>query len=358
MSKIAVVLFNLGGPDSPEAVRPFLYNLFNDPAIIDWPQPFRSLLARLIARKRAGNAKGIYQQMGGKSPLFDLTTAQAEALEQKLRYSNKVKEDEYKVFVSMRYWHPMSSMVVKKVKAYEPNKIILLPLYPQYSTTTTGSSLSDWDASAKKEGLDVPTSKLCCYPTDFGFVAAHVRLIRDAYWKAAEDGKPRILFSAHGLPEKVVKAGDPYQWQIEKTVKSIVQVLTIEGLDYTVCYQSRVGPMRWIGPTTDEEIIQAGKDQVPVLVVPVSFVSEHSETLVELDIDFRRLAMANNVPGYYRVPALGTEPLFIETLADMCLNPPEESQACSSTKSRVCPDYIGKCPCKLEAEQAPLEQAA
>ncbi len=168
----------------------------------------------------------------------------------------------------------------------------------------------------------MPTTHICCYPADRDFIAAHAKLIKDMYWKASENGKPRMIFSAHGLPEKIIDAGDPYQSQVEETVAAVVPVLAIDELDYRICYQSRVGPLEWIGPSTADEIKRAGKDKMPVLVVPVAFVSEHVETLVELDIDYRKLAESKRCPGYYRVPALGTEPFFIEALADLCARMP------------------------------------
>lgn len=340
MAKTAVVLFNLGGPDELKAVKPFLFNLFNDRAIIDLPQPARWLLAKLISSRRARKARGIYQQMGGKSPILSQTAAQAEVLEKKL----KAKGD-YKVFVCMRYWHPMSDIVVKNVKAYNPDEILLLPLYPQYSTTTTASSFTHWEKAAVANGLDKKTTRICCYPSDLGFIAAHVKLIRDTYWKAADSGKPRILFSAHGLPEKVIAGGDPYQWQVEKTVAGIVQILSIDEVDYSICYQSRVGPLKWIGPSTEDEIKRAGNDKVPVVVVPVAFVSEHSETLVELDIEYRHLAQVYSVPSYWRVPALGDDPMFIDALADLCLKHDRGEKICSHTNGRFCDYNFSKCPC-------------
>ncbi len=352
MSKRAVILFNLGGPDSLKAVKPFLFNLFHDKAIIPLPQPFRYLLAQLISTTRNAKAQGIYKHMGGKSPLLPLTSEQADALEKKLNASKKNAEDEFKVFVCMRYWHPMTELVVKKVKAYGPDAITLLPLYPQYSTTTTGSSFAKWDKVAKKEGLSAPTSAVCCYPVDRGLVAGHVKLIKEMYWKASEHGKPRVLFSAHGLPQKIIDAGDPYQWQVERTVAAITQVLAIDELDSTICYQSRVGRLEWIGPSTEEEIKQAGADKVPVLVVPVAFVSEHSETLVELDIDYRKMAEAAGVLGYYRVQALNVEPFFIEALADMCLADAKDTadadgRVRSFNKERFCPRALGQCACNV-----------
>lgn len=353
MTKNAVVLFNLGGPDNLAAVKPFLMNLFNDPAIITLPQPFRYLLAQLISTLRKSKAQGIYKQLGGKSPILELTMQQAEKLEQKLKSTAKESE-EYKVFVCMRHWNPMSDVVVKKVKSYAPDHVILLPLYPQFSTTTTGSSFTDWDASCAKNDFNTPTTRICCYPNDKNFVAAHVRLIKDMYWKASEHGKPRVLFSAHGLPEKMITAGDPYQWQVERSVESIAQVLAIDELDYSICYQSKVGRLEWIGPSTEEEIERAASDKVPVLVVPVAFVSEHSETLVELDIDYRKLAESHNIPGYYRVPALNSDDFFIDALSELCLNRTKDLETRSSNNTHLCPNGFGKCPCvqKLYNESA------
>ena len=177
--KTAVILFNLGGPDEIKAIKPFLFNLFYDPAIIDLKNPWRWILAKFISAKRSIKAQGIYNKIGGKSPILELTNIQAKALEERL---SRNKDSEYKVFVSMRYWHPMSDTVVKNVRNYSPDHIILLPLYPQYSTTTTASSFADWKASADKIGMDIPTTKICCYPADLGFITAHAKLIKDAYW--------------------------------------------------------------------------------------------------------------------------------------------------------------------------------
>jgi len=341
MRKIAVVLFNLGGPDDLGAVKPFLFNLFNDKAIIPLPQPLRLLLAKFISLKRSKKAQWIYQQMGGRSPILEMTRQQATALEMRLRG----KED-HKVFVSMRYWNPMSKVVAKNVQQYDPDHIVLLPLYPQFSNTTTGSSFEDWDAACDAVGLKKPTSKVCCYPAQKSFAVAHARLIREYYWKAAEFGKPRILFSAHGLPEKNILAGDPYQFQVEKTVASVIQILSIDDLDHSVCYQSKVGKLAWIGPSTDEEIVRAGEEGRPVVVVPIAFVSEHSETLVELDIEYKHLAEQARVPSYNRVPALGTEPFFIEALADIVNSKTGSTGISSDSGERFCLRQFAGCPCK------------
>jgi len=225
MRKTAIVLFNLGGPDRPEVVRPFLFNLFNDPAIIDAPGPLRWLLAQTISRRRAPIARKIYQELGGGSPLLANTRAQAEALQAVLNARGGVSE--FKVFIAMRYWHPMSDETARAVMAHGPDQVVLLPLYPQFSTTTTGSSVTDWTRAAAKAGLTTPTRSLCCYPTQPGFVAEVAALLRTALAEAgteagaevgaeAGDG-PRVLFSAHGLPKKIVARGDPYQWQVEQT---------------------------------------------------------------------------------------------------------------------------------------------
>ncbi len=322
-SKTAIVLFNLGGPDSPEAVKPFLFNLFNDKAIIGALNPIRYMLARWISAKRAPIAQEIYAHMGGKSPILQNTQAQADALRERLSECG-----ECRVFICMRYWHPMSDEVVKQVKEYAPDHIILLPLYPQFSTTTTGSSLTDWCRAAKQTELDIPTTTICCYPVEEGFITAEADLITEAYEKAKQSGPVRLLFSAHGLPEKIVKKGDPYQKEVEATTQAIVQKLAIENLDYVNCYQSRVGPLKWIGPSTEDEIARAGKDGVNIVLIPVAFVSEHSETLVELDIEYKELAEECGVKNYVRVPTVSIHPAFIQGLTGLCLSITEKGFYC------------------------------
>lgn len=308
--KTAIILFSMGGPDRLEAVRPFLFNLFRDPAIIRVPGPVRLFLAWLISSRRAGPAREIYRHLGGRSPLLENSEAQARALEAALGGPEAAR-----CFVVMRYWHPFSAEVVRQVKAYDPDRVILLPLYPQWSTTTSASSIADWRKTCRRAGFDRPTRSVCCYPVEPGFIAAIAGLIRDRWTEAAAVGRPRILFSAHGLPKRVVESGDPYPWQCERTAEAVVAALDIPDLDWTLCYQSRVGPLEWIGPATDAEIKRAGADRVPILVVPIAFVSEHSETLVELDIEYRELATESGVPLYLRVPAVGVTPAFIDGLA-------------------------------------------
>ncbi len=333
MPKIAVVLFNLGGPDRPASVRPFLVNLFNDPAIIGAPAPIRFLLAKLIAWRRGPKAEAIYAELGGGSPLLANTEAQARGVEAALAPLGQVR-----VFIAMRYWHPMSAAAARDVAAFAPDELVLLPLYPQFSTATTASSRRDWDRAARDAGIAVPPRAVCCYPSDNGFIRALADLIRPAYARAGEHGRPRLLFSAHGLPKRMVARGDPYQWQIERTASAVVAALAATDLDWTVCYQSRVGPLEWIGPSTKDEIERAGRERVAVVVVPVAFVSEHSETLVELDIEHRRWAKTAGVPHYERVPAVATHPTFIAGLADLVRaalgRPPG---LCSGEGGRLCP---------------------
>jgi protoporphyrin/coproporphyrin ferrochelatase len=310
MPRRAIVLMNLGGPDSLEAVEPFLVNLFSDPAILRLPLILRWPLARLIARRRADVARDIYDHIGGGSPLLANTQAQAHALE-------SVLGDGGACFIAMRYWHPLTEEAVAEVKAWRPDEVICLPLYPQYSTTTTGSSLTAWQRAANRLGLDCPTRIIEPYPTADGFIAAIAGLIAPVLDEAEKPHKVRLLLSAHGLPLKIVRAGDPYPDQINQTAAAVVAALDRPNLDWTVCYQSRVGPLVWLGPQTDEEIRRAGSDGVAIVIAAISFVSEHSETLVELDRDYRRLAEASGVPAYYRVPTVGTDPRFIAALAEL-----------------------------------------
>jgi len=220
----------------------------------------------------------------------------------------------------MRYWHPLSDAAAAAVKTFAPSEIVLLPLYPQFSSTTTASSQRAWMQAASRIGLAAPTKLVCCYPTDPGFVAAAARLIRASLGeaKAPANGRAvRLLFSAHGLPQRVIERGDPYATQVEQSAQAIAAELGLRIQDWVVCYQSRVGPLEWIGPSTDAEIKRAGDEKVVVVLFPIAFVSEHSETLVELDIEYRHLAERSGVPAYIRVPTVGTTEPFIDGLADL-----------------------------------------
>ena len=308
--KVAIILFNLGGPDSLDAVQPFLRNLFGDPAILRLPTLIRSPLARFLSSRRTAKARAIYAKIGGSSPILGQTEAQARALEEALGKDDDQGHD-WRGYVCMRYWHPMTEAVVRSVKRFAPDRIVLLPLYPQFSTTTTASSFKEWNDTAR---FTVPTKSIDSYPIEPGFIAASVELVKQGLADAGA-GPRRVLFSAHGLPEWVIKGGDPYQAEVEQTAKAIADGLG--EIDWSICYQSRVGPLKWIGPSTDAEIRRAGADKVAVVVYPLAFVSEHSETLVELDIDYRHLAKEVGIPTYIRVPTVGTHPLFIAGLAKL-----------------------------------------
>ena len=334
--KKAVLLFNLGGPDKLENVEPFLFNLFNDPAIINAPSFFRYLLAKFISKKRASFTKNIYREIGNKSPILNLTIQQSKSLEKSL-----LKKGDYKCFVIMRCWHPRASEVINNIKEYNPEEIILLPLYPQFSAATSGSSINEWNSLCKKENYNVKTKTICCYPTESNFIKSHTNLIR----KTVQDIKNKnfkLLFSAHGLPEIKIKKGDPYQWQVEESVEKIMLELKDQNLDHTISYQSRVGPLKWIGPSTDEVIIKYSKEKKGIVIVPIAFVSEHSETLVELDIEYKKLAEKNGCSFYKRVPALGIEENFIKGLEELVLRQETRGNFVSSV---MCSNKYVKCPC-------------
>lgn len=347
MSRTAVVLFNLGGPDGPGAVEPFLFNLFNDPAIIGLPGPFRWLIAKLAAKRRAPVAREIYAHLGGGSPLPALTREQAAALEAELNVQGSASgsPDEYRVFVAMRYWRPFAHETAAEVDAFGPDHVVLLPLYPQYSTTTSGSSIRDWRRAAAKRGLAAETSAICCYPLADGWISAQADLLKRKLAEAG-DTKLRVLFSAHGLPKKVVDRGDPYQWQVERTAEKLAGSAGLGRADWRVCYQSRVGPLEWIAPSLDEELVRAAADGTGVVVAPIAFVSEHSETLVELDIEYAGRARELKLPAYFRVPAVGSHPDFISALAGQVLNlAPRGDAPAPADGNRLCPAGLGMCPC-------------
>lgn len=304
--KTAVVLLNLGGPSSEDEIYPFLFSLFYDPAILSLPNPFRYLLAKFIARRRLPKARCIYAPLGGRSPLLANTLHQAKAVEECLGKG-------YRVFVAMRHAPPFVSDVFKQVQAYAPDEIVLCPLTPQYSTTTTGSFFKAWEKEA--HFTPIPTKVISFYPTLPGFIEALKELTLPYYQEALKRGTPQVLLTAHGLPEKIIKKGDPYQRHIEATAEKLREALSLP--EAPLCYQSRVGPLRWIGPSLEEEICKAANAKRPLVVVPISFVSEHSETLVELDILMRDFALKKGCPHYGRVPTVGGHPLFVEELASI-----------------------------------------
>jgi protoporphyrin/coproporphyrin ferrochelatase len=334
--RVAIILFNLGGPDKQEAVRPFLFNLFNDKAIIGLPQPFRFFIAQLISRSREKLAKANYALMGGGSPILSETQKQADALEAAIR--KRVSNVTFKCFPAMRYWKPFTTDAAKAAEKWGATDAILLPLYPQFSSTTTASSLSAWTKASR-----LPASTICCYPAGAHFAQAHADAMLAKWREGGSPVQPRVLFSAHGLPQSVIKRGDPYQWQVEQSVAAVRKLLPPDW-EIRTCYQSRVGPMKWIGPSTEEEIHRAAKDGAGVIISPIAFVSEHVETLVELDIEYAQLAKRLQLPFYLRAPALGADPRFIDALADLAeraLNAPGKVQ--SGSGGRLCPAAHGLC---------------
>ena len=344
-NKTAIVLMNLGGPDRLDSVYGFLRNLFNDPAILNIPSPFRNILSFIIAKKRTPLAVEIYKQIGGSSPILEETISQANELEKFLNSEN------LKVFVSMRYWHPFSSETIKKINQWGPEKILIIPLYPQFSTTTTGSSIDDWIKNSRLIFKNVQTRVVCCYPIDKLFVSSHISLIKEELDKIEDINSVRLIFSAHGLPESIIKKGDPYAWQVEQTVKSIINILNLNSNNWILSYQSKVTPVKWLEPSTENEIIRASKDNKKIILIPIAFVSEHSETLVELDKEYYDLAVSKGISYYKRIPALGIDKEFIQSLADIIQNNLNNfsKNLCinSSTGTRLCPSIFKKCRVKV-----------
>lgn len=346
--RIAVVLFNLGGPDGPADVKPFLFNLFNDPAIIGLPGVVRTPLARLISSRREKSAQANYDMMGGGSPLLPGTRAQAGALRDLL--ATRLPDDEARVFVCMRYWTPLTEQVATEVAAFAPDEIVLLPLYPQFSTTTTESSLKAWARAYVGPGR---SRTVCCWPVADGWIEAQAEAVAG---KLAETGdRPvRVLMSAHGIPEKLVSGkGDPYQEQVEATCAALADRLGLgaRGDRWDVCYQSRVGPLKWLGPSTPEAIQKAASDGVGVVLTPVAFVSEHIETLVELDVEYAELAHELGVAPYLRAPAVGTAPVFVDVLADATVDALAREGGTAPFGPGCRADWKA-CPCRAERRAA------
>jgi ferrochelatase len=316
--KIAVVVFQLGGPDSLEAVEPFLYNLFCDPDIINFPGAFlaRKALARFIASRRSKVVGEHYREIGGKSPIVGLTLAQASALENSLR--NRI---DAKVFVAMRYWHPLTEEAIASVNKDHYDKIVLLPLYPQFSKATTVSSMKEWQRQCKLLKFDsVPSSSIESYHDDPLYIEAIVENINIAYKRfACPPDDIEIVFSAHGIPLSLVKSGDPYQRQIEATVRLVVKQGEWKS-PHTLCYQSKVGPAKWLGPSLTETIPHlAARGRRRLLVVPVAFVTEHIETLHEINIEARTEAQRLGIEQFEMMPALNSHPKFIQCLAELVM---------------------------------------
>ncbi|MCS7196662.1 MAG: ferrochelatase [Aquificaceae bacterium] len=323
-----VVLLSMGGPDSLEAIQPFLYNLFSDHDIVRFPRALQKPLAWLISRLRAKKTRHYYQIMGGKSPQREQTEAQARALQGALG-------EGFVVVVALRYWHPMTEEALQKLSMYSPKRIVLLPLYPQYSRTTTGSSLNEFDRVFRRffsrgthfnlttlRGQEkpyfypasLPLHRVNCYHNYPTYIRAMVENIREHL----PDPKGYFfLFTAHSLPLSIIREGDPYKIQTEETVKLIME--HFPGVDHALGYQSKVGPTKWLEPFTQdllEELINSGVKRVAV--IPISFTCEHSETLYELDYLYGSIAREKGV-DFVRIPTLKTHPTYIEALKELVL---------------------------------------
>ncbi len=338
--KIAVIIYNLGGPNSLDDVKDYLFNLFYDVIIL--PNPFKWILSKLISIRRENKAKGIYRNLGGKSPLLQETMDQSSALQELLNE----EQNQYKVLVAMQCWKPFFSDIYKEVQDFDPDQIITIPLYPQFSSVTTGKSIEKINEVFKNYKDKI--KNICCYFDDQKFIDSHVELIRKTIAENFNQNENyRILFSAHGLPQILVNRGDPYQYQIDNMVKILVENLNIGDLDWKITYQSRVGRIKWLEPDTEAEIKLAGLKRKNLVIVPISFVSEHVETLVELDIEYKEIADHYNIK-FARVETLRINEKYIESLRNIIKkNIDDENFAIiSSDGIRKCPNDFKLCLCK------------
>ncbi|BAZ46470.1 ferrochelatase [Chondrocystis sp. NIES-4102] len=317
MGRIGVLLLNLGGPDNIEDVRPFLYNLFSDPEIIRLPiKALQKPLAWLISTLRASKSQENYMEIGGGSPLRKITEAQAEALETKLKEMGQ----DAKIYIGMRYWHPFTSEAIAQIKKDGITKVVVLPLYPQFSISTSGSSFrvleEMWSSDQDLKGIEY--TLIPSWYNHSGYLQSMADLIKQELDKFSNPDKVHVFFSAHGVPVSYVEeAGDPYQQEIEACTRLIMETLARPN-QYTLAYQSKVGPVEWLQPYTDDALEKLGEEGIEdLVVVPISFVSEHIETLQEIDIEYREVAELAGIKNFHRVPALNTHPGFINSLANL-----------------------------------------
>jgi ferrochelatase len=312
--RIGVVLFQLGGPDRLEAVEPFLYNLFCDPDILDLPLGglARRPLAKWISMRRAKKVAQAYAEIGGGSPIRELTERQAQALERNLS-----AHVDARVVVAMRYWKPFTADAVRALAEYAPEEIVLLPLYPQFSFSTTGSSLKEWQRQFSDARCPVHTIR--SFHDHPRLIEAFVENIHASLAQFAEPEAVQFVFSAHGLPVSFIARGDPYQQQVEETVQRVMQQGGWPN-PHVLCYQSKVGRQQWLEPSLEATIARLGAAGVTsVLVIPISFVSEHIETLHELNIEARENAESVGIRNFAVMPALNDSPTFITALTELVL---------------------------------------
>jgi ferrochelatase len=315
---LAVVALNMGGPDSPAAVEPFLRNLFADPDIIQlrWARPLQPILARFIARRRAAFSRAAYAQIGGRSPIREESTAQVQAVVAAMAASGVVA----KPYLAMSYWHPFPAETAAAMQADGITRALLLPLYPHRSRTTSGSAFRTIESALKR--APIATARIEGYATNPGYLDALCDRIAEATGQLPESERATapVLFSAHGLPEEYVRRGDPYLDDIRATVAAVTRRLGLEGRAQ-LAFQSRVGRQRWLGPTTEAALdALAGAGQRAVVVVPVSFTGEHVETLQEIDILYRERAAARGITSFARARAVSCHPAFIAGLAGLLVS--------------------------------------
>ena len=311
--QIAVVLFQLGGPDTQAAVEPFLYNLFCDPDIINFPGAFlaRKTLARIIAHSRAKHVREHYAEIGGGSPIRRLTEEQGTALEAAL-----LPHISARTLIAMRYWHPSTEEATDALESEPFDELVLLPLYPHYSLATTGSSLKEWNRVYQSK---VPAHLIDHFFDHPDYIAGIVERINTVLLTLPNPDQVHLVFSAHGLPLSLVAKGDPYPDQIETTVQLVRQLGAWKN-PYVLCFQSRVGPQKWLQPSLTETIARLGRDRTKgLLVIPISFVTDHIETLHEIDIEARAHAQSAGITDFHVMPALNDSPLLIRALADLVL---------------------------------------
>ncbi|HTS38200.1 MAG TPA: ferrochelatase [Candidatus Solibacter sp.] len=310
--RVGVVLFQLGGPDTLEAIEPFLYNLFCDPDIIDFPfaRIGRKPLAKLISSTRARKVQHHYASIGGGSPIRRHTEAQARALEAELR----AEGIDARCFVAMRYWHPFTSEAIEQIRAAECDEVVLLPLYPQYSSTTTGSSLNEW---RRLFCDDLPVHTIKTFYQQRAYLDSVVDKINEALSRFPIESRPEIVFSAHSVPMAVIEKGDPYQRQIEDTVRLLMERGGWSN-PHRLCYQSKVGASRWLQPSLHQTLRHLSAERVrEVCIVPVAFVSDHVETLGEIDHEARHEARDLGITQFEMSAGLNDSPAFIGALSQL-----------------------------------------
>jgi protoporphyrin/coproporphyrin ferrochelatase len=319
MGRLGVLLLNLGGPEQLSDVRPFLFNLFSDPEIIRIPiAALQKPLAWIISTSRAKKSQANYEKIGGGSPLRRITEEQARAIGDSLR----LQQENAKVYVGMRYWHPFTEDALLEIQRDGIEQLVILPLYPQFSISTSGSSFREIERIWKEHPQMKPPkyTVIADWYKEPGYLQAMTELIAAEIDKCPNPDRAHVFFSAHGVPVSYVEeAGDPYQAEIEDCTKLIMQTLGRPN-EYSLAYQSKVGPIEWLQPYTEDAIVElAAQGTTDLVVVPISFVSEHIETLEEIDIEYREIAEASGIHTFNRVPALDTNPIFIQALVDLIL---------------------------------------